>query len=110
MWNKYGAKKVVLDGIRFDSKKEAGMYQKLKLLEMAGAISDLKLQVPFELIPVQKDRQGKVIERKVTYKADFTYWEDGQYVVVDAKGVRTKEYILKRKLLLFRYGIRIREV
>ena len=55
-------------------------------------------------------KKGKVIERPVKYVADFMYEENGQQVIEDAKGVRTKEYILKRKLMLYRYGIRIREV
>ena len=107
--NKYGAKKVELDGIRFDSKKEARVYSELKLLERAGKICDLRLQVPFDLLPAQKIG-GKVVERKVTYKADFVYHENGLQVVVDAKGVRTKEYIIKRKLMLYLFGIRIKEV
>ena len=108
--NKYGARKVTVDGIRFDSMREARLYQELKLLEKAGVIKNLALQVPFEVIPAQKDGNGKTLERKVIYKADFTYWEDHNFVVVDAKGVRTKEYIIKRKLMLQRYGIRVREV
>ena len=110
MRNKYGARKVTVDGIRFDSLKEARLYRDLKLMERAGEICDLQLQVPFELIPTQKDEKGKVIERKVVYKADFTYWQGGRFVVVDAKGVRTKEYIIKRKLMLQKYNIRVQEV
>ena len=74
-----------------------------------GVISDLKMQVPFELIPSQK-RDGKTVERPVKYIADFVYTQDGETVVEDAKGMRTKEYVIKRKLMLMRYGIRIREV
>lgn len=74
-----------------------------------GVISDLKMQVPFELIPSQK-RDGKTVERPVKYIADFVYTQDGETIVEDAKGMRTKEYIIKRKLMLMRYGIRIREV
>ena len=110
MRNKYGARKVTVDGIRFDSLKEARVYRDLKLLERAGEICDLQLQVPFELIPTQKDEKGKVIERKVVYKADFTYRACGDLVVMDAKGVRTKEYIIKRKLMLQKYNIRVQEV
>lgn len=127
---KYRAKKTEVDGITFDSMKEAKRYQELKILEAAGQIKDLRLQVPYELIPAMREPdtigkrggriKGKLIERAVIYKADFVYlekldipfsdqekWEE---VVEDVKGMRTKEYILKRKLMLYRYGIRIREV
>jgi len=102
--SKYGARKTVVDGITFDSQREANRYAELKLLERAGEISDLKLQVPFELIPKQPG------ERAVKYTADFTYTEDGETVVEDVKGVKTRDYVLRRKLLLWRHGIRIREV
>lgn len=102
--NKYNAQKTKVDGIAFDSKKEARRYRELKLLENAGDIFDLRFQVPFELIPKQKG------ERAVVYKADFTYWQDGKYIVEDAKGVRTDVYKIKKKLMLWRHGIAIREV
>jgi hypothetical protein len=110
--NKYHAKKVELDGILFDSRKEARRYRELSLLERAGKIRGLKLQVPFELIPAQRDENGKVIERAVTYKADFYYTdlETYQTVVEDTKGMKTKEYIIKRKLMLHIHKIRIKEV
>ena len=110
--SKYRNRKVTVDGITFDSVKEANRWQELKLLEKAGEIYDLQRQVPFVVIPTQKDDNGKVIEREVRYVADFTYKEKGSLVrvVEDAKGVRTKEYILKRKMLLWRCGIRIKEV
>ena len=79
------------------------------MLERAGEISSLECQVPFELIPTQKLSTGKT-ERAVNYIADFTYWQDGHFVVEDAKGVRTKEYVIKRKLMLERHDIEIREV
>lgn len=79
------------------------------LLERAGAIQGLKRQVRFELIPSQR-YDGKVIERPVRYIADFTYTENGNLVVEDVKGMRTKDYILKRKMMLYLCGIRIREV
>ena len=100
---KYGNKRVTIDGIDFDSKKEANRYAELKLLERCKAIEDLKLQVPFELIPKQPG------ERACVYKADFVYRENGQLVVEDAKGVRTKDYIIKRKLMLYLHGIKIKE-
>lgn len=117
---KYGSKKVTIDGITFDSKKEANRYCELKLLERAGKIQNLELQKTFELIPAQrepstmtktgKEKQGKVIEQSVKYIADFVYTENGKTVVEDTKGFKTKDYIIKRKLLLYVYGIRIREI
>lgn len=110
-WTKYNNKKITVDGQIFDSKKEANRYKELRLLEKAGAIHDLRMQVKFTLIPAQRDEAtGKVIERECSYKADFVYEEDGKTVVEDVKGFRTKEYIIKRKLLLYQYGIRIREI
>lgn len=108
--SKYNSKKTVVDGQKFDSKKEANRYQELALLEKAGVIKNLSRQVKFVLIPSQRDKNGKVIERECSYKADFKYEEDGKTVVEDVKGFRTKEYIIKRKLMLYQYGIRIREV
>lgn len=110
-WTKYNNKKVTVNGQAFDSKKEANRYKELLLLEKAGAIKDLRMQVKFTLIPAQRDEAtGKVVERECSYKADFVYEEDGKTVVEDVKGFRTKEYIIKRKLMMWRYGIRIREV
>lgn len=106
---KYGNRKIVRDGIEFDSIKECQRYCELKLMQRAGVISDLKMQVPFELIPTQRI-DGKVVERATNYIADFVYQQDGQKVVEDTKGFRTKDYILKRKLMLWIHGIRIREV
>lgn len=107
--NKYGAKKTAVDGITFDSKHEAQRYCELKLLERAGEIHGLKIQVPFELIPAQYIGK-KCIERAVTYRADFVYRENGETVVEDAKGHKTKEYIIKRKLMLYIHKIKIKEV
>mgnify|MGYP000428864303 CR=1 FL=1 len=109
-WTKYKNKKITVDGQTFDSKKEANRYQELLLLEKAGVIKNLSRQVKFVLIPSQRDENGKVVERECSYKADFTYEEGIKTVVEDVKGYRTKEYIIKRKLLLYQYGIRIREV
>ena len=118
--SKYGAKKTEVDGIQFDSQKEARRYSQLKLLERTGEISDLRRQVKFVLIPAQRepDRvgkrggriQGKLLEREVAYIADFVYIENGEMIVEDAKGFRTKEYVIKRKLLLWVHGLRIKEV
>lgn len=117
---KYGAKKVNIDGIVFDSKKEATRYCELKLMERAGQIKNLELQKPFELIPSQrepstmsktgKEKLGRVIERSCCYIADFVYTENGKTIVEDTKGYRTKDYVIKRKLMLYVYGIRIKEV
>lgn len=110
-WAKYNNQKITVNGQVFDSKKEANRYKELRLLEKAGEIYDLRRQVKFKLIPTQRDEAtGKVIERECSYRADFVYEEDGKTVVEDVKGFRTKEYIIKRKLMLWRYGIRIMEV
>lgn len=111
--NKYHAKKWELDGQLFDSHKEARRWQELRYLLRAGVISRLDRQTTFELIPAQKDPvTGKLLERAVIYKADFTYWENGKFVVEDVKSeaTRTREYIIKRKLMLKVHGIRITEV
>ena len=108
--NKYRNKKWELDGKTFDSQREARRYQELRWLLRAGVIFNLQMQVPFELIPSQRV-SGKVVERPVKYIADFVYTTaDGLQVVEDTKGMRTKEYIIKRKLMLYKYGIRVREV
>lgn len=109
-WTKYNNKKITVDGQIFDSKKEANRYKELRLLEKAGVIKNLSRQVKFVLIPSQRDENGKVVERECSYKADFKYEEGIKTVVEDVKGFRTKEYIIKRKLMLYQYGIRIREV
>jgi len=119
--SKYGNKKITKNGEIFDSHKEYRRYCALLLLERAGAITDLRRQVKYVLIPQQREytgetdrkgilKNGKVIERECSYVADFVYKEDGKLVVEDTKGVRTKDYIIKRKLMLFVHGIRIREV
>lgn len=98
-YSKYHAKKIIIDGIKFDSEREGRRYIELKLLLRAGEITDLKLQVPFVLIPKQAD------ERAVTYKADFVYREvkTDKIIVEDSKGFKTKEYIIKRKLFKLNY-------
>lgn len=90
------------------------------LLEKAGKITDLKRQVKFVLIPAQYEtstigkrggvKRGKLIEREISYIADFVYTEDGKRIVEDTKGFKTKDYILKRKMLLYFHGIRIKEL
>lgn len=106
---KYGNRKITINGITFDSMKEYRRHCELTLLQRAGEITDLRRQVSFELIPTQKI-DGKVAERAANYIADFVYKEKGVMVVEDTKGFRTKDYILKRKLMLWVHGIRIREV
>lgn len=108
MRNKYHNRKVTRDGETFDSVKEYRRFCELRLLERAGAVTDLRRQVKIELIPAQRI-DGKVVERACSYVADFVYQENGQQVVEDAKGMRTQEYRLKRKLMLWVHGIRIRE-
>lgn len=79
-------------------------------MERAGMISDLQRQVVFNLIPNLKDDSGRVLERAVKYIADFAYIQDGVAVVEDVKGLRTREYVLKRKMMLYFHGIRVKEV
>lgn len=117
--NKYHSRKAVVDGIVFDSGREACRYQQLKLLEKANKITGLALQVKFELLPAQYEetvevftkgpkkgqpKRGKCIEKAVFYVADFVFCENGRMIVEDAKGCRTKDYIIKRKLFRLRYG------
>lgn len=115
-YRKYHNKTAVRDGIEFDSRKEAKRYRELELLQMAGEISELEIQKKFVLIPAQREaakgkKKGRVIERECSYIADFVYRDEkGNLVVEDTKGVRTKDYIIKRKLMLYLKGIRIREV
>ena len=121
--SKYHSKKVTVRGETFDSKKEYARYRDLVYMERVGLISDLQRQVKFLLIPAQYEhfpRFGKkgqpltpgkrLIEKEVSYYADFVYTENGRDVVEDVKGVKTPEYILKRKMMLHIHGIRIREV
>lgn len=127
---KYKNKKIFRDGEWFDSVHEYKRYRELLLLQRAGKISDLCRQVPFELIPAQYEyiptgeffvrgeRKGQekvkrvCIEQSVVYNADFVYTMDGKTVVEDTKSdpTKTKDYIIKRKLILFLKGIKISEV
>lgn len=121
--SKYHSKKVTRNGITYDSKKEAVRHSELLLLEKAGVISELERQVKFTLLPAHYEtyeRYGKggkrltdghrCVERAVFYVADFTYKLDGELIVEDVKGIRTKEYILKRKMMYHFHNIRIKEV
>lgn len=117
--NKYRNKKVVRNGITYDSKKEADRHAVLKLLERAGKIRCLERQVKFVLIPAQYEpdtvgkrggiKKGKLLERECSYVADFVYEENGKKVVEDTKGFRTADYKIKRKLMLYVHGIKIKE-
>lgn len=101
---KYNASKVVIDGHRFDSRREAARYKTLKQMEAAGKIAQLELQPRFELQPAFRYR-GEAV-RKIEYVADFRYldYERGGLVVEDVKGMKTDVYRLKRKLFLAKYG------
>lgn len=122
---------LTFEGECFDSAKEYRRYCELRLLEKAGAIRDLKRQVKFVLIPEQREytkeiytkgrnkgrfKKGKLLERETAYIADFTYFdcEAMKPVVEDVKGYRGggayAVFTIKRKLMLFKYGIRIKEV
>ena len=113
--NKYLNRALSTPDGKFDSVKEYRRWQELKLMQRAGLIYDLQRQVPFVLIPTQKDEiTGKVIEREAKYIADFTYRDRNTHKLVvedtKSKATKTKDYILKRKLLLYRHGLRIVEV
>lgn len=112
------------DGIVHASKKEASRWLELKLLERAGKIKDLKRQVKFVLIPAQREqgtigkrggiKQGKLLERELSYIADFVYTENGKMVVEDAKGYKGGTvyalFVIKRKLMLYVHNIQVREI
>ena len=122
--SKYGAEKVTVLGMDFDSRKEARRWFELRALEQAGEISNLQRQVKYVLIPAQREfyigktgqkKAGKVLERECAYFSDFTYTDkQGQTIVEDCKGYKGggayAVFSIKRKLLLWRYGIRIKEV
>jgi hypothetical protein len=126
MGNKYhNIKTKTFSGQVYDSRKEARRSMELKLLQRAGEIKDLREQVKYVLIPAQYEtierysKDGKrlkdglkLVERECSYVADFVYTDvkTGNTVVEDTKGVRTKEYIIKRKLMLYVLGIRIKEI
>lgn len=119
--NKYHAKSVVIDGIKFPSGKEGERFLYLRELEKRGEITNLRRQVRFELLPAAyKDvvkhlkTKDKVVRRlflnPVSYVADFVYEKDGQTVVEDTKGYKTKEYIIKKKMMYALKGIEIQEI
>lgn len=110
IYRKYHNTKVFVNGIKFDSKLEAGRYRELLLLEQAGQIRNLRRQVEFELQPSFK-KNGKTI-RKISYIADFVYEEAGQTIVEDAKGFADiQSYRIKKKLFEYKYpNLTIKEV
>ena len=119
--SKYKNQQVTVGDETFDSGKEYRRFCELKLLQRAGKITDLQRQVKFVLIPTQREpdtigprggvKQGKVIESECSYIADFVYNDDKHNTVVeDTKGFKTKDYIIKRKLMLHVHGIRIKEI
>ena len=95
------------------SGKERRRAWELRMLQRAGKIVDLQEQVRFTIIDAQYDKSHKLLERKAEYVADFTYWRDGEFVVEDVKGYRNGTayalFVLKRKLMLERYGYKIKE-
>ncbi|WP_101773179.1 DUF1064 domain-containing protein [Peptostreptococcus faecalis] len=101
-YSKYGNKKVEIDGIKFDSRKEANRYAELKLLERCGDITELELQPRF-LLQDKFKHNGKTI-RKIEYVADFMYVRAGTIYVEDVKGMKTDVYSLKKKLFLKKYS------
>ena len=117
--SKYKNRKVVRDGIKFDSEREAERFGELKVLRAMGKIRNLRLQANFTLVEGYKTIEGKRIKPMV-YRADFTYERATEpdrngtvywlREVEDAKGTKTKDYLLKKKLMQDKFGITIREV
>lgn len=109
--SKYKNEPIIIDGYKFPSKREANRYRQLSILQKAGIIHDLKLQEPFELQPhFQHPKTGKMI-RSIKYIADFTYIDDqGNYHIEDVKGseaTMTKDFKIKRKMFIYKYGMDI---
>ena len=104
---KFYNKPVDFQGEHFDSKKEFDRYGVLRLLQRGGQIQNLRRQVKFVLLPAKKGKYRN--ERECAYIADFVYEQNGELIVEDVKGMRTKEYIIKRKLMLAKYDISLKE-
>jgi hypothetical protein len=103
MTNKSHAKKTTVDNITFDSRREANRYLVLRSMQDAGEIHALTLQPRWDLI-VNRVKIGR-------YTADFEYMTAaGEYVVEDSKGIKTRDYLLRKKLMLALYKIAVREV
>lgn len=110
MKNKYGNRKCEYDGLKFDSVKERDRYMQLLALQKAGQIAGLTAQVKFELIPKKRRSDGSM-ERACSYIADFVYsTASGLIIVEDAKGKKTPDYVIKRKLMLMVHNISVAEV
>ena len=109
--NKYKAKKAIVDGFTFDSKKEAKRYLELKQMEKDGLIHNLQLQVPFELIPsFEIEIDGKKRKkRRMEYIADFVYYINNVKVVEDVKGRKTEVYKIKKKIFEYKFKTTIKE-
>lgn len=108
MYRKYKNTKTTFNNIVFDSKKEANRYKELLLLQKAGIITDLKMQVPYILVPAFNLNKKRY--RQMTYIADFVYKENGKEIVEDTKGFRTDVYKIKKKLMAYIYEIEIKEI
>lgn len=106
---KYGAKKTTVDGLRFDSRKEAARYLELKMLERAGVISGLRTQVPFVIAPPVKIVGESRARPALRYIADFVYEQDGAVVVEDTKGVHTDAYRIKKHLMKSVHNIDVKD-
>ena len=106
--SKYHNVKTVVDGIAFDSKREAERYRELKILHAAGVIEYVDRQYRYHLVPAQRSPDGKRVPG-IDYVCDFRYRENGKLIVEDVKGVKTDAYKIKKKLMLFKYGVWIRE-
>lgn len=109
--SKYNSRKTTVDGITFDSKKEARRYLVLKKMEQDGEIKNLRLQVPVELVPsFEIVIDGKKRKRRpITYVADFVYYRDDEKVIEDVKGLRTPVYNIKKKLFEYKFKTTIKE-
>lgn len=111
-YGKYGARRTKVGDLTFDSAQEARRWKELTALQAKGHIRGLRRQVKYELIPTQKaEWKGDRTERPVAYVADFVYTvaSTGMEVVEDSKGMRTPDYVIKRKLMRYMHGIRILE-
>lgn len=109
--HKYGARSVWVDGIRFDSKREANRYGELKLLKAAGDVRLILRQVSFQISPGIPDSEGRVAAPGERYVADFViHWANGELTVEDVKGMRTKEYLRKKRRAEAIYGIEVVEI
>ena len=106
--NKYKNKKITINNITFDSKKESLRYQQLKLLERARVISNLELQKKY-ILQDKFELNGKKY-REISYVADFVYIQDGKTIVEDTKGFRTEVYKLKKKMFMYKYKMEIKEI